>query len=286
MTGDNLSWQVGDVRVTRVMETVMYWPFGALLPDATPEVVDSVAWMRPHFVDERGKMILSMHTLVVESEGKRILVDTCIGNDKPRPTRPFNQLSTDFLDNLSAAGFPPEAIDIVLCTHMHVDHVGWNTRLVDGRWVPTFPNARHLFNRTEYEHWTANPEPEVFGDVMGDSVAPVIEAGMADFVAIDHAVTSEVRLEPTPGHTPGHCCVHISSGGQEAVITGDMTHSPIQWAVPMTSSADWDKELGLRTRAEFCRRYGDTATLVIGTHFNTPTAGHIVADGDTWRFAV
>ncbi|MBM3683807.1 MAG: MBL fold metallo-hydrolase [Actinobacteria bacterium] len=286
MTTDVQQWQIGDVRVTKVVETVVAWRFSILLPDCTPELVDSVPWMRPHFVDDDGKMLLSIHTLVVESQGRRILVDTCIGNDKARPSRSFNMLQTDFLTRLGAAGFPPETIDVVTCTHLHVDHVGWNTRLDDGVWVPTFPNARHLFNRAEYEYWHANPDEEMNGTVIADSVEPVVDAGLVDLVDEDHRITDEVWLEPTPGHTPGHVCVRISSAGQDAIITGDMIHSPIQVRYNLSCGVDTDRDLGDRTRAAFVERYGDSGTLVIGTHFATPTAGHIVRDGANWKFEV
>ncbi|MEZ5265034.1 MAG: MBL fold metallo-hydrolase [Acidimicrobiia bacterium] len=282
--GELTRWQIGNVRITKVYETEVHWPWRALVPAVTPELLEQTPWMAPHFVDGDGKMILSMHALVIESQGRTIVVDTCIGNDKVRPTRGFNGLQTDFLQRLTDAGFPPEQVDTVFCTHLHVDHVGWNTKLVDGRWVPTFANARHLFARTEYEHWQANPEPEIFGDVFGDSVAPVVEAGLADFVDIDHRITDEVWLEPTPGHTPGHCSVHVSSQGLDAVITGDMTHSPIQFAYPLTSAADTDSAMADRTRQAFVERYVGTPTLIIGTHFGGPTAGRIVRDGDALRF--
>jgi glyoxylase-like metal-dependent hydrolase (beta-lactamase superfamily II) len=284
--GDITRWQIGDVRITKVPEVELHWPWRALVPDVTPELLATAPWMAPHFVDEQGKMILSIHALVVESQGRTILVDTCVGNDKPRPTRGFNGLQTDFLERLEAAGYPPEAVDTVFCTHLHVDHVGWNTRLVEGQWVPTFTKARHLFARTEYDHWTANSDVEYFGDVMGDSVAPVVEAGLADFVDVDHRITDEVWLEPTPGHTPGHCSVHISSGELDAVITGDMTHSPIQFTHGLSGVADTDTARADRTRAEFVARYADTPTLIIGTHFGGPTAGRLQRDGEAWRFVI
>jgi glyoxylase-like metal-dependent hydrolase (beta-lactamase superfamily II) len=282
--GDYTRWQIGDVRITKIPETMLHWPWKALVPGVTPELLAATPWMSPHFVDDDGKLVLSVHALVIESQGRTIIVDTCIGNDKPRPTRAFNGLATPFLDRLAEAGFATDAIDAVFCTHLHVDHVGWNTQLVDGRWVPTFPKARHLFARTEYDHWIATDETELFGDVMADSVVPIVDAGLADFVDMDHRITDEVWLEPTPGHTPGHCSVHISSGGQDAVITGDMTHSPIQFAHPLTSAADTDSAQADRTRAEFVARYRDTPTLIIGTHFAGPTAGRLVRDGDTIRF--
>jgi len=282
-----MKWKIGDVTITKVLEKEMHWPFKALLPAATEEVVDGVPWLAPHYVDEAGKLILSVHCLAIESQGQRLLVDTCIGNDKDRPTRPFDGLDTSFLSDLEAAGFPRDSVDAVMCTHLHVDHVGWNTMLVDGVWVPTFSNARHLFDRTEYDHWVeAGPkELDIFGDVMGDSVAPIVDAGLADFVNGDgHKVTDEVWLESTPGHTPGHYSVRISSGGEDAVITGDMTHHPIQYAHPdLGSPADTDSATAIATRQSFIERYGDTPTLVIGTHFAGPTAGRIVSDGAAWR---
>jgi len=265
----------------------LHWPFSALLPEVTPELIDERPWMRPHFVDEKGKMVLSIHGLVVESQGKRILVDTCIGNDKVRPTRSFNNLQTTFLADLEQAGFAPSSIDQVVCTHLHVDHVGWNTMLVDGRWVPTFPQARYLLGKIEYEFWKDNEDTALFGEVMADSVAPVWDAGLVDLVDSDHHLTDEVYLEPTPGHTPGHHSVVVESKGQRAVITGDMTHSPIQFSIPdMPSHADTDSARAISTRQAFVKRYADSPTLVIGTHFGGPTAGHIVADGDAWRFEV
>jgi glyoxylase-like metal-dependent hydrolase (beta-lactamase superfamily II) len=282
-----MRWQVGDVRISKVTEVELHWPFSALLPEVTEEIAERIPWLRPHFVDERGRMILSIHALVIESQGQRILVDTCVGNDKPRPVRPFNQLQTNFLAELDQAGFPRETIDTVVCTHLHVDHVGWNTMLVDGQWVPTFPNARHLFGQTEFDYWKENEDTAVFGEVMADSVLPVHQAGLADLVSSDHRVNDEVRLEPTPGHTPGHHSVVIESQGQLAVITGDMTHSPLQFALPaLRCSADTDPVAAVATRKEFLARYGGTPTLVIGTHFAGPTAGHLVADGETWRFDV
>ena len=178
--------------------------------------------------------------------------------------------------DLTDAGIPAETIDTVLCTHLHVDHVGWNTMLVDGQWIPTFPNARYLFAETEWEHWDANEDESVYGPVLADSVRPVVEAGLVDLVDVDHQVCGEVCLEPTPGHTPGHVSVHIRSSGAEALITGDCIHHPVQMSRPdWCSSADVDQAQGQKTRESLLERYVDDEILIIGTHFATPTAGHI-----------
>jgi glyoxylase-like metal-dependent hydrolase (beta-lactamase superfamily II) len=224
---------------------------------------------------------------VIESGDRRILVDTCVGNDKLRPTIPgWNRRQGPFLADLAAAGFPPESIDTVLCTHLHVDHVGWNTRLEKDRWVPTFPNARYLFAEQELVYWR-DQQDQTFGDVFGDSVRPILDAGLADLVKPDHAVAPELRLEPTPGHTPGHVSVRLRSRGEQAVVTGDLMHHPVQCAHPeWPSSADYDPAQARRTREEFLRGSERSGVKVFGTHFASPTAGRVVRDGASFRFAV
>lgn len=279
-------WQVGDATITRIVEIETPGPAHWLIPEATPERLLEERWLRPHFARSDGKAIMSVHAFVVEADGMRMIVDTCVGNDKKRGIKGWNMRTGPFLRDLAEAGHRAESIDRVLCTHLHVDHVGWNTRLADGRWVPTFPNARYLFARAELEHWLASETPEV-GEVMQDSVRPVLDADLADPVATDHRVSASVCLEPTPGHTPGHASVRISSRGMEAVITGDLMHHPVQCAHPdWGSSADVDSALAERTRRAFLARHADTPTLVFGTHFATPSAGHVVRDGDAFRFVV
>jgi glyoxylase-like metal-dependent hydrolase (beta-lactamase superfamily II) len=282
-------WKIGDVTITKIVESEIPGKATWILPDATPENLLAVPWCQPHFVAADGSSIMSVHALLVESQGQRIVVDTCIGNDKNLPSMKawHQRTGGTFLDDLTAAGFAPSSVDTVLCTHLHVDHVGWNTMKRDGRWVPTFENARHLWNEAEYTHWAAEEGDGFQANVVAESVTPVFEAGLVDLVREDHAVTDEVRLEPTPGHTPGHVSVHIRSRGEEAVITGDLTHHPAQIAHPeWRSSADWDGDMGEATRRAFIERYADRPVLVIGTHFATPTAGHIVRDGDAYRLDV
>ena len=276
-----LKWQVGNVTITQLVELTTASLGPHLLPQATPEALGRLPWLTP-FLDDRGRIVLSMHSLIVESAGQRLMVDTCIGNDKVRSYPKWNLMQSDYLERLEAAGFRPEAFDTVLCTHMHVDHVGWNTRLVAGKWQPTFANARYLYAEAEWAHWRV--EPQEYGPVIEDSVQPIFDAGLADLVAADHQVTDEVRLEPTPGHTPGHVSIHISSRGEEAVITGDMIHHPCQIAhADWSSTADWDPAMSATTREGFLDRYADRPVLVIGTHFAAPSAGHIVRDGDSYR---
>jgi len=277
-------WTIGDVTVTRVIEAELPAPADLLFADSSRERVLAHEWLRPHFALDDGTLLAAVHALVVEADGCRIVVDTCVGNDKPRTLPFWDRLQLPFLADLAAAGFSRESIDTVVCTHLHVDHVGWNTMLLDGRWVPTFPNARYVMARTEFEHWRAAGElPE--GDVFGDSVRPVVDARLADLVEPDHTVCASVRLEPTPGHTPGHVSVRIRSNGAEAVITGDLMHHPVQCGEPeWRSTFDTDAAQARATRWRFLADCAAREVLVIGTHFATPTAGRVVVDGAAFRF--
>lgn len=270
--------------VTRVVEIEGPSPGTFLFDEATPERLLQHAWLKPQFLTDDGRTIGSIHAFVVESEGKTIVVDTCVGNDKQRALKNWHMRQGKFLADFAEAGFLRDRIDTVLCTHLHVDHVGWNTMRVEDRWMPTFPNARYLFGRKEWEHWSGASEGSD-RDVQDDSVRPIFEAGLGDLVEMDHCVTPEVRLEPTPGHTPGHVSVRIVSRGEEAVITGDLMHHPVQCAQPgWASRFDVDAEAARRTRLEFLNRHAGRPVLVLGTHFATPTAGRIVRDGAAFRF--
>jgi glyoxylase-like metal-dependent hydrolase (beta-lactamase superfamily II) len=260
-----------------------------ILPQATRDKVREINWLAPHFADKEGNLIMSIHALVVETPTRKMIVDTCIGNDKQRSIANWTNLQLPFLEDLNKAGYQTDEIDTVMCTHLHVDHVGWNTMLVDGKWIPTFPNARYLMGREEYEYWDKSDSDEAADDlnqgVMGDSVRPVFDAGLVDLVGMDHRVCAEVFLEPTTGHTPGHASIHIRSEGQEALITGDSIHHPCQiehldWA----SSADFDQTASTATRTELMEKYANINILIIGTHFATPTAGRLKtkADGESY----
>ena len=266
-------WHVGDVKVSRVVELEITGGTRFILPDATRDACRPYRWLHPHFMDDAGNLVMSVHALVVDTGARRIVVDTCIGNDKERDIPAWSHLQTSFLEDLAAAGYPRESIDTVLCTHLHVDHVGWNTMLVDGQWLPTFPNARYLVGAEEWNYWR---DVASSGPVLADSVRPVIDAGLVDFVPTDHRLCDEVWLEPTPGHTPGHVSVRIASAGRNALVTGDCIHHPCQMTRPdWCSSADYDQAAARRTREALLERHADDDTLVIGTHFATPTAGYV-----------
>ena len=283
-----MKWRIGAVTVTKIVELEVTGGSRFILPQATPEAVSPIGWLQPDFADERGRLKMSLHALVVETPSRRIIVDTCLGNDKENRRIPtWNRLQTSFLADLAAAGYPRETIDTVICTHLHVDHVGWNTMLVDGSWVPTFPNARYLMGRVEFAHWTAQHERDDMAAVLADSVTPVCEARLVDLVETDHRICDEIGLVPTLGHTPGHVSVRIVSRGEEALITGDFMHHPCQIAHPdWSSTADGDPSEAQRTRERMLTRLADAPIQVIGTHFAGRTAGHVVRDRDAFRLAV
>ena len=278
-----MQWTIGRVKITKVveLETVGHTRF--ILPLAGREEIRQLPWLVPHFATEDGRLKMSIHTLVVETPMRRIVVDTGLGNDKQHRTVPtWNDRKGPFLDDLTAAGFSPESIDTVLCTHLHVDHVGWNTRLEDGRWVPTFGKARYLFGADEYAYWRDHSTAADKAAIFQDSVAPIVAAGQADLVASDARICEEITLIPTPGHSPGHVSLHIRSEGEEGLLTGDVAHHPCQMAhLDWSSTADSDPRQSAETRRALFSRFADRPVLVIGGHFD---AGHIQRDGDAFKF--
>lgn len=291
-------WWFGDVEVVAILETDRAFSaefLRTLLPDATRERVREIEWLSPRWAEASGDLRFWTQTFVVRSAGRVVLVDTCLGNDKERKNPAFHRLATPFLERLDLVGVRPDEVDLVVCTHLHFDHVGWNTRRdVGGRWVPTFPNARYLFSRREWEHWGSRPGHAY---VVEDSIRPLFEAGLVDLVDLvdpvnvgeaSHGthvgagierfpITSEVSLVPTPGHSPGHCSVLIESRGEVALITGDLIHHPCQVAHPEWGSpADSDGVRALATRQRVLGWARETGATVIGTHFAAPAAGRIV----------
>jgi glyoxylase-like metal-dependent hydrolase (beta-lactamase superfamily II) len=281
-----LSWKIGAVTVTRIVELDLPVPYALFLKEAEPDALRTMPWLYPNFVGPEGELLLSVHALLVEAPGLRLVVDTCIGNDRPRSITGGQALQTTFLEDFLATGWTREGVDAVVCTHLHVDHCGWNTMLEDGKWVPTFPNARYLIGRREYEHWRA-AEGEELQTILAENVQPIFDAGLAQLVEPDHRLSDEICLIPTPGHTPGHVSVVIESAGERAVISGDFLHHPCQIARPEWSSiADSDPEEARMTRRRIVDAVARDQSLFIGTHFPAPTAGRIVRDGDGFRFEV
>jgi glyoxylase-like metal-dependent hydrolase (beta-lactamase superfamily II) len=278
-----MEWKVGRVKITKVVELETVGSTRFILPLATNEEIQKLPWLIPHFATDEGRLKMSIHSLLVETPTRRIIVDTGLGNDKQGRNFPgWNNRKHPFVETLTAAGFPPDSIDTVLCTHLHVDHVGWNTKLVDGRWVPTFPNARYVFGRTEFEHWRDHAISADHIAVFADSVKPIADADRADLVPSDHRLADEITLIPTPGHSPGHMSIHIRSDDEEGLLTGDVAHHPCQMAHPdWSSTVDSDSRQSVVTRRELFSRFADTPTLVIGGHFN---AGHIKRDGEAFKF--
>nr|ADI18257.1 Zn-dependent hydrolases, including glyoxylases [uncultured Chromatiales bacterium HF0200_41F04] len=288
-----MKWKVGDTTITK-LEEIVYPEFPDVIPAATPDVVKKVKWLFPHFVTPEGVLSLSVHSLIVETPGATLIVDTCIGNDRDRdPFEVMHMLSTSYMEDMVAAGYHPDGVDYVLCTHLHLDHVGWNTKLVDGAWVPTFPNAAYLMSKQDLEFWSsidANAQDDFMQlqrKVFDDSLQPVLDAGLAKPVEGAAEVCEGVSLVPTPGHTPGHVSVQIESAGETALITGDFIHHPIQFNDPnLVSPFDVDNDAAVATRHRVFGEYADSPTLIIGTHFAGPTAGKLVRDGDTYRLDV
>jgi len=278
-----MHWTVGKVKITKVVELETIGSTRFILPLASKEEIQKLPWLVPHFATEEGRLKMSIHALVVETPRHRIVVDTGLGNHKKgRGVPTWNDRDGPFLQTLTAAGFPPESIDTVLCTHLHVDHVGWNTRLVGGAWVPTFPKARYLFGKIEYEHWRDHSHEPSQAAVFADSVKPIMEAGRAELIASDAQLTDEIRMIPTAGHSPGHMSLHIASDGAEGLLTGDVAHHPCQMAhLDWSSTADSDPKQSAATRRELFSRFADRPVMVIGGHFD---AGHIKRDGEAFKY--
>lgn len=279
---ESMNWRIGTVTVTKVVELESTGGTRFILPQAAPDVIRDMDWLIPRYANEEGRLRMSIHSYVVEADGRRILVDTGLGNGKRGRHIPvWNDLDTPYLFKLSEAGFAPETIDTVICTHLHVDHVGWNTRLSGGEWVPTFSRARYLFGRTEYDYWSKPDVSEEQRAVFADSVKPVVEAGQSELIADEYRISESVSTFPTPGHSPGHLSLLIRSGGEQAALLGDVAHHPCQFEHPdWSSSFDFDPAGSARTRERVFRRFAGTRTRIFGGHFDP---GYAVAAGSGFR---
>jgi glyoxylase-like metal-dependent hydrolase (beta-lactamase superfamily II) len=276
-------WTVGAATITSVVEDQTVGPPGFLFPDATEAMVQAHPWLVPDWADDAGNISLRVQAFVVEIDGVTVLVDPCVGNGKARWLPVWNDLDLPFLERLAAAGFTPPAVELVVHTHLHADHVGWDTHKEGDAWVPTFTQARHLYTAAELafvQEWRLPGE-----DVYRDSIAPIIAAGLADVIGPDADLGHGLRLESTPGHTPGHTSLWVESAGELALITGDFMHHPVQFAEPQLAEiADADAEVARSTRARLLHEMARTGALVLGTHFPTRPAGRVIVAGDAWRF--
>lgn len=285
-----MSWQIGDVKVTRIVEL---WNFtdniNMTMSDATADEVIALEWLHPHYATPEGLQRMNFQGFVIQAPGRNIVVDSCIGAGRERDFGVFCNLPEGFIEDLESLGITRHDVDTVMCTHLHFDHVGWNTYKdpATGAFTPTFPNARYLFGKTEYDAWqNVLRHDGVHTDThLVECVDPIVALGLADFIAADHVIAPGIFCEPSHGHTPGHVHVCIESNGNRAVITGDLMHHPMQCAMPhRTATFDMDKDSGRQSRITFVDKYRDSGTVVIGAHFFDPTAGHIetAADGETW----
>lgn len=291
MTTGQTELQLGDASVTLIEEVSghRHKP-DFIFPEVTAEeVARNSGWMAPDLYDPvRDLLAMIRTTNVIRTRGKIILIDTCVGDCKPRNAPFFNMLQGPWLENFSKTGLRFEDVDYVMCTHLHADHVGWNTRLENGRWVPTFPNARYIFDRREAEFWLSEARegrdsPD--GPVFEDSVLPILEAGLADLVDETTELAHGFRLEPTPGHSVGHAAFHLENAGGHLIFCGDVMHHPIQVREPHLFSRFCENPAqAIRTRMDFLGRYADTGILLAPAHFERGTFGRLTSGADGFHF--
>ncbi|HUZ74140.1 MAG TPA: MBL fold metallo-hydrolase [Stellaceae bacterium] len=290
------TWSLGPITVTRIEELLgpANVPPDQYLLGYDRALVDRHRdWLVPnHYAPAQDRLVTSIHAWLIRTGWHTILLDCCAGNHKNRPFSPrFHRLETPFLERLAAAGARPEDIDIVLCTHLHADHVGWNTVLKDGAWVPTFPRARYLFSRTESLYWDATQNPAMRSDprreAYDDSVLPVVARGQAELVDGAHALDDGITIEPAPGHTPGHVMLKIAAAGAHGVFCGDAIHHPLQVYAPhWNHAADEQPAEAALTRRRVLEHCAERQAWLFPTHFGAP---HVVVikdapDGFAARF--
>ena len=285
----SLHYAIGDLSIHRIVEQeVGTRPAYDFLAGLTPELLEENRhWLEPQaLLPGTSELAFCFQSYVVRTPDHVIVIDSCIGNDKPRPKRPQWHMKHDeyYMSALAVAGLRVEDVDFVLCTHLHADHVGWNTRLDNGRWVPTFPNARYLMSATELDYWTQSHARQPI-ECIADSVLPIVEQGRANRVTSAHVVSDHVRLMPTPGHTVDHFAVCLGRGRDAAVMTGDLIHSPLQARYPqLCARVDHDHAIAASTRRSFLGAYADCDTLLCTAHFPAPSCGGLTAWGDGFRF--
>jgi glyoxylase-like metal-dependent hydrolase (beta-lactamase superfamily II) len=272
--------RVGDAEIRPVLEMALTKrPIAWLGADAAL-IEANRQWLAPYFLEDGDTWSLNFQSWILHIDDKIVVVDPCTGNGRPHPLPQFDMLDTPFLERFCETGVKPADVNYVFCTHMHHDHCGWNTQLRDGRWVPTFPNARYLFLRREYDRW--NPSAagyravEYNEGVFERSILPVVEAGLADLVLDHHRVSASLKIEPANGHTLGHAMLRLSSRAQEAIFTGDAFHHPLQLTEPELQFGDCDDlAQAISTRRQLIELGLTTGALLIPAHFPFPHAGWV-----------
>jgi glyoxylase-like metal-dependent hydrolase (beta-lactamase superfamily II) len=285
--------KLGRMTVRRIFEMESGPPMPLCLPGVTAQdIARLTSWYRDETLGPtpaQSAFTMSMHSYVLQLDGLTVLVDACNGDHKLRSIPDVDRVETPFLANLAALGLGTDDIDLVLCTHLHFDHVGWNTRLQNGRWVPTFANARYLFSRRDFEHFGAQELEDDHRRAFRDSVLPVYEAGRAELIETDIAVHREIGngvwLEPAFGHSPGNFSVLAEAAGERAIFWGDVIHHPIQMIRPdLTMPFDGDPELARATRLRTMARAADEQLVCFPAHFRDPSAGQVLRDGNAYRY--
>ena len=291
----------GEVSVDKVVDGIERFPALNAFPEIDPAIFEkNIDWMKPFYEPASQMILLSMHSYLIRTPTMNILIDTCIGNDKSRTGQGpiykknknilshWNNRKSNYIQNLESLGVSLESIDIVMCTHLHADHVGWNTKLSEDRWVPTFPNASYLFSPEDLRSMqkdSKSPYDEYTKLVYQDSVLPVIESGQAVMIDDSTDLGKEINLVKTPGHSPGHYCVEINTKRKNGILTGDVLHNPIQVDCPAVSTVFCDdKDLSNETRKTLVDNLTDTNIIVLAAHFSGTTAGIIESDNNSRRF--
>jgi glyoxylase-like metal-dependent hydrolase (beta-lactamase superfamily II) len=285
--------ELGGVTIDRIVDLeALPFPLATVLPTASRDAVEAAIDLLPPGMIDPGSLALrlSFHSYLIRTKHHRILVDMCFGNNKERPyLAEAHHHEGDFLEQLAALGASPDEIDYVLCTHLHADHVGWNTRLIDGRWVPTFPRARYIMSAKEYDHWNAEhaaaDEEALKISAFADSVLPIVAAGRAVLIDGEYGIGDAIRLEPLPGHSPGHQIIHVTGNTAAGLMTGDTVHHAVQLLYPHWDAGYCnDPARATAQRRHVLERYADTPTVIFAAHFPPPTAGRIKRAGDAFRF--
>lgn len=275
-------WTIGSVCITKIEELVEVIDGSTMIVEATPDNIKKHHWLRPSYADDDGNIIFSIHAFVIEANNTLIVVDTCLSENKASTIDRWDHLSSAFLNDFVDCGFETEKVDFVLCTHLHEDHVGWNTMQKDGQWVPTFPNARYLFAEKEWTYWQ---DTDYSNSILEPSLKPIIDNELHFLIDPPYSPTEGITIIPTPGHTPGHTSIEITSQGNKAVIIGDIMHNPVQCCEPYWNAcSDTDPSLAKDTRINFLKQYSEEDTLILGTHFPTPTSGKIKKSKKSWKF--